>query len=112
MCSDCNYQFANRYCYESHKINKLSEKIENYCDFLSQLRNCQLCIQDFELTSRCRHFGKKIHDDRCIEKRRKSYDEILIGSVFSSVGKNDNYVKCGFCSGFYLKGTTTSHSCF
>ena len=108
-CSDCNYQFASRYCNKSHKVNKLSGKIGNYCNFLSQLRNCQLCIQDFELTSRCRHFGNKIRAHRASEKKRKSDDETLIGSV--NTGENDNYVKCGFCSGFYLRGTTT-HSCF
>ena len=32
-CLECNYPFENDYCYQSHKINKLSGSMKNYCSF-------------------------------------------------------------------------------
>ena len=89
----------NDYCYQSHRVNKLSGKLTSYCDFLSQLRNCHLCIQDFELSSIVDILVKKGLMVNICERGKRADDEVLIGNSFSGTG-NNNYVKCSFCSGF------------
>ena len=42
---------------------------------------------------------------------KKSIAEVLVRKAFSGEYNGSDYVKCGFCSGCYLRGTT-SHSCF
>ena len=63
------------------------------------------------MTSKCKHFGKR----RVIKgspSRRRDDEEILVGSKYSFANSQQKkYVKCGFWSGFYLKGSV-SHSCF
>ena len=93
--------------FESHKTNQLSGEFKSYCQFLDGLKNCDSCTRDFELTLKCKHFGKSIKGTR---NRSKDDEEVLIGSNFSDTSQQ-KYVKCGFCSGFYLKGSI-SHSCF
>ena len=103
----CERYFTNQFCFESHKMNKLTGEFGSYCQFLAGLKNCDSCTRDFELTLKCKHFGKLIKATR---NRSKDDEEVLVGSNFSGTSQQ-KYVKCGFCSGFYLKGSI-SHSCF
>ena len=105
VCEKCKYTFTNDFCYETFRLRKLSGKLETYCDFLAQCKNCDGCIEDFELTSQFRHYGKINH-----RGRRRKDDDILVGGTFSTASL-DTYIKCGFCSDYYLKGSTT-HNCF
>ena len=77
-------------------MNKLKGDHENYCSFLSALRNCEAC-------RKCNHFGKKKKDNS-----RKN----VFFSNNDAGGANNLYVKCGYCSDFYLRGCANSHSCF
>ena len=69
-----------------------------------------VCIKNFELNLKYKHFGKEA---KMFSKKKAIDDEgTLIGCVYSSVNNvKREYVKCGFCSDFYLKGNS-SHSCF
>ena len=75
---------------------------------MKTLKNCESCLLEFGLYSRCKHFGKKIR-----RRRMKDDENVLIGSSYSSSSNNSQsqYVKCGFCSDFYLK-RSSSHSCY
>ena len=106
-CCICERYFTDEFCFESHKINKLTGEFGSYCQFLAGLKNCDSCTQDFELTLKCKHFGKSIKATR---NHSEDDEEVLIGSNFSGTSQQ-KYVKCGFCCGFYLKGSI-SHSCF
>ena len=106
-CCICERYFTNEFCFESHKMNKLTGEFGSYCQFLAGLKNCDLCTRDFELTLKCKHFGKS---NKATRNRSKDVEEVLSGSNFSGVSQQ-KYVKCGICSGFYLKGSI-SHSCF
>ena len=56
---------------------------------------------------KCRPYGKRKRNERSIVNYQS-----LIGKKHSFGNRgNKQYVKCGFCSNFYLKGTL-SHSCF
>ena len=59
VCKDCGRKFLYEYCYISHKAMKLKGEHVSYCSFLCTLLNCDDCRQDFSLSLRCRHFGKK-----------------------------------------------------
>ena len=37
-------------------------------------------------------------------------ENVLIGHVYSGVNDKREYVKCGFCSDFYLKGNSCIHA--
>ena len=59
------------------------------------------CLNNFELSLKCRHYGKRKRNERSIVN-----DQSLIGKKHSFGNRgNKQYVKCGFCSDFYLKGT-------
>ena len=108
MCEDCERCFPNEFCFESHKVKKLFGEYQTYCDFLVTLKNCDSCVKNFKLNLKCRHFGikkKATVDDN-------GEENVLIGRVYSvGAQRKQEYVKCGFCSDFYLKGNS-SHSCF
>ena len=57
-CQQCGRNFNSEFCFESHKVEKLKGKQKTYFDFLS-LKNCKNCMNDFALTLKCNHFGKK-----------------------------------------------------
>ena len=99
---------VNEFCFESHLINKLNGEHSSYCKFLKTLKNCESCLLEFGLYSQCKHFGKKIR-----RRRMKDGEDVLIGSGYSSSSNNlqSQYTNCGFCSDFYLKGSS-SHSCY
>ena len=60
MCEDCERCFPNEFCSESHKVKKLFSKYQTYCDFLVTLKNCDLCVKNFELNLKCKHFGENV----------------------------------------------------
>ena len=93
VCEDCGRKFLHEYCYVSHKATKLKGEHVSYCSFLCTLLNCDDCRQDFSLSLRCRHFGKK--------KRVIQFNH-----------GTSKYVKCGYCSEFYIKGFSGNHYCF
>ena len=99
-CPICKRYFTNEFRFESHKMEKLSGEFESHCDFLATLKNCDSCTRDFELTLKCKHFGKR---GMIKESSRRNDKEILVGSKYSFANSQQKkYVKCGFCSGFYL----------
>ena len=107
MCEDCERCFPNEFCFESHKVKKLFSKYQTYCDFLVTLKNCDLCVKNFELNLKCKHFGNNVKEKAMVVDK----ENVLIKCIYSvgTHGKRE-YVKCGFCSNFYLKGNS-SHSC-
>ena len=109
-CEKCEKFFLNEFCFESHKAKKLYGEFQSYCDYLSSLENCEPCIKNFELNLKCEHFGKEA---KMFSKKKAIDDErTLIRRVYSSVNNiKREYVKCGFCSDFYLKGNSL-HSYF
>ena len=74
-----------------------------------------MCLEDFQLTLCCKHFNKPPSqcDDVSVRmKKRHDEEELLVGcSQIYAKGERGNYVKCGFCSDFYLQGMV-AHSCF
>ena len=108
VCEDCERCFPNEFCFESHKMKKLFGEYQSYCDFLVTLKNCSLCIKNFELNLKCKHFGKK---PKNYVKKEENDEDVLTGRVYSGDSGRREYVKCDFCSDFYLKGNS-SHSCF
>ena len=109
-CEECQRFFSNAFCFESHKAKKLYGEFQSYCDYLSSLKNYESCIKNFELNLKCKHFGKEAK--MFLKKKAIDNEVTLIGLVYSSVNNvKREYVICGFCSDFYLKGNS-SHSCF
>ena len=110
VCSQCERFFPNEFCLESHLLSKLNGEYVRYCDYLKTLKNCENCLEEFSLSTKCKHFGKK---RRRVQNEKKDEDE-FIGAKYSC-SSNDleqsQYVKCGFSSDFYLRGTQ-SHSCY
>ena len=107
VCQDCGRKFLHEYCYVSHKATKLKGEHASYCSFLCTLLNCDDCRQDFSLSLRCRHFGKK--------KRAVQSNNVFFSNNDSSARLNhgaSKYVKCGYCSEFYIKGFSGNHYCF
>ena len=43
-CSMHERYFMNEFCFESHKMEKLSGEFKSYCDILAILKNCDSCI--------------------------------------------------------------------
>ena len=103
-CGDCGRAFLQQFCYRVHKQCELNGPYANYCDFLASLLNCDECRNNFSLCIKCAHFGNK---------QRKFKDKLVFFSnnVSSSSGPS-KYVKCGYCSDFYLRGVSNSHNCF
>ena len=61
------------------KSRRLNGVFKTCCNFLVQCKNCDRCIEDFELSSQCRHYGKR----NCMRHKRDN-DEILVGTTHSS----------------------------
>ena len=97
-CNACERKVNSEFCFESHKVEKLNGGFKSYCEFLSSLKHCSPCKNDFEL---CLRFGKK----------RKLSDDRRVTNYYFSNNTQKCYVKCGFCSDFYIEGSS-SHSCF
>ena len=98
--------FTNEFCYQSHRIEEFNGECRDYCRFLKGLRNCGMCLEDFQLTLCCKHFNKppsRLYDVSVRIKKRLDEEEVLVGhSQTYAKGERRNYVKCGFCSDFYL----------
>ena len=108
FCHKCERCFMNEFCFESHLIDKLNGEYSSYCKFLTTLKNCESCLLEFGSYSCRKHFGKQIQRRRM----KKDDEDVLIGSTYSSSNNSEpQYVKCGFCSDFYLKGSSL-HSCY
>ena len=60
FCNKCERYFMNEFCFESHLIDKLNGEYSSYCKFMKTLKNCESCLLEFGLYSRCKHFGKRI----------------------------------------------------
>ena len=116
-CSMCEQHFTYEFCYQSHRIEKFNGESGDYCQFLMALKNCRMCFEDFQLTLCCKHFNKPPLqcDDisvRRMKKRHHDEEDVLVGcSQIYTKGERGNYIKCGFCCDFYLRGTVT-HSFF
>ena len=102
-CGDCGRAFLQQFCYRVHKQRELNGLYANYCDFLASLLNCNKCRNNFSLCIKCSHFGKK--------RRRLENKQVFFSNNVSSSGPS-KYVKCGYCSDFYLQGLSNSHNCF
>ena len=118
-CSMCEQHFTNEFCYQSHRIEKFNDgECRDYCQFLKGLRDCKMCLKDFQLTLCCKPFNKQppsqcddVSGVRRMKKKCRD-EEVLVGcSQAYAKGERGNYIKCGFCSDFYLRCTVT-HSCF
>ena len=76
-----------------------------------------MCLEDFQLILCCKHFNKPplqcdVSGVRRMKKKCHDEEEVLVGcSQTYAKGERGNYIKCGFCSDFYIRGTVT-HSCF
>ena len=103
ICNDCSRHFSQEFCYESHKTKKLSGQFGSYCAFLCTLRNCDKCRQDFSLTVKCKHFGKK----------RKVIQNVYYSNKAAKVSSGPSkYVKCSYCSDYYMRGFSGGHACY
>ena len=89
VCEDCGRKFLHEYCYISHKATKLKGEHISYCSFLCTLLNCDDCRQDFSLSLRCRHFGKK---KRVIQSNNFFFSNNDSARLNHGTSK---YVKCG-----------------
>ena len=108
--SQCERFFPNEFCFESPLLSKLNGEYVTYCDYLKTLKNCKNSLEEFSLSIKCKHFG---NNQWRVQNEKKDEDE-FIGAKYSC-SSNDleqsQYVKCGFCSDFYLR-ETQSHSCY
>ena len=86
-----------------HKQHEFNGPYTNYCDFLASLLNCDECRNNVSLCIKCSHFGKK---QRKFEDKR-----VFFSNNVSSSGPS-KYVKCGYCSDFYLRGMSNYQNCF
>ena len=93
-CGDCGRAFLQQFCYRVHKQRELNGPYANYCNFLASLLNCNECRNNFSLCIKCSHFGKK--------QRRLEDKQVFFSNNVSSSGPS-KYVKCGYCSDFYLR---------
>ena len=103
VCEDCGRTFLQQFCYRVHKQHEFNGPYTNYCDFLASLLNCDECRNNFSLCIKCSHFGKK---------RRRFEDKQVFFSNNVSSSRPSKYVKCGYCSDFYLRGMSNYHNCF
>ena len=83
-----------QFCYGVHKQHELNGPYMNYCDFLASLLNCDECRNNFSLCIKCSHFGKR--------QRRSEDKRVFFSNNVPSSGPS-KYVKCGYCSDFYLR---------
>ena len=65
-CSKCKRYHDSEFCFQSHKVEKLFGKFKTYWDFLSSLKNCMNCLNNFELSLKCGHYGKRKRNERSI----------------------------------------------
>ena len=105
FCEDCGRCFCQESCFESHKTKKLNGGYETYCSFLHTLRTCNECRHEFSLSIKCRHFGKTNNK----RQHRNIYFSNYSSKEYCGPSK---YVKCGYCSDFYVKGFSGNHTCF
>ena len=105
FCEDCGRCFCQESCFESHKTKKLNGGYEMYCSFLHTLRTCNECRHEFSLSIKCRHFGKTNNK----RQHRNIYFSNYSSKEYCGPSK---YVKCGYCSDFYVKGFSGNHACF
>ena len=105
FCEDYGRCFCQESCFESHKTKKLNGGYETYCSFLHTLRTCNECRHEFSLSIKCRHFGKT--NNKC--QHRNIYFSNYSSKEYCGPSK---YVKCGYCSDFYVKGFSGNHTCF
>ena len=103
-CGDCGRAFLQQFCHRVHKQRELKGLHTNYCDFLASLLNCDKCSNNFSLCIKYSHFGNK-------QRRFKDKQVFFSNNVSSSSGPS-KYIKCGYCSDFYLWGVSNSHNCF
>ena len=106
FCDNCGRYFLQESCFESHKALKLCGEYKSYCEFLCTLRNCDECRRAFNLSIKCRHFGKK---RKCVG-RNVYFSDVVVCNKAS--GGGSSYVKCGLCSDYYVRGFSGSHACF
>ena len=59
LCDACGRKFNNEYCFETHRSNVLEGEFKSFCNFLSVLKHCDSCREEFSLVLKCKHFGKK-----------------------------------------------------
>ena len=105
FCEDCGRCFFQESCFESHKTKKLNGGYETYCSFLRTLRTCNKCRHEFSLSIKCHHFGKTNNK----RQHRNIYFSNYSSKEYCGPSK---YVKCGYCSDFYVKGFSGNHACF
>ena len=104
-CGDCSQAFLQQFCYRVHKQRKLNGPYMNYCDFLASLSNCDECRNNFSLSIKCPHFGTK--------QRRFEDKQVFFSNNVSPLSSGPSkYIKCGYCSDFYIWGVSNSHNCF
>ena len=106
FCDNCSRYFLQESCFESHKALKLHGEYKSYCEFLCTLRNCDKCRRAFSLSVKCRQFGKK---RKCVGRNVYFSDVVICNEA---CGGGSSYVKCGFCSDYYVRGFSGSHACF
>ena len=69
------------------------------------MRNCDDCRRDFSLCLKCTHFGKK-------RRKLESSNRVFFSNNSSSTFRASKYVKCRYCSEFYVKRVSNNHDCF
>ena len=107
FCNNCGRYFLQESCFESHKVLKLRGEYKSYCEFLCTLRNCDKCRRVFNLSVKCRHFGKK---RKCVG-RNVYFSDVVLCNNKAWGGGSSSYVKCSFCSDYYVRGFSRSHAC-
>ena len=103
FCDDCGRGFDQEFVFENHKIQKLKGEFKSYCEFLHALWSCDEYRKDIVLTMKCSHFGKK--------RRTFGRNVYFSNSALRNSGPS-KYVKCGYCSDYFVKGFSNHHSCF
>ena len=104
-CGDCGRVFLQQFCYRVHKQCELNGPDANYCDFFASLLNCDECRNKFSLSIKCSHFGNK--------QRRFEDKRVFFSNNMSSLSSGPSkYIKCGYCSDFYIRDVSNSHNCF
>ena len=105
FCEDCGRCFCQESCFESPKTKKLNGGYETYCLFFHMLRTCNEYRHEFSLSIKCCHFGKTNNK----RQHRNIYFSNYSSKEYCGPSK---YVKCGYCSDFYVKGFSGNHACF
>ena len=104
FCNDSGRSFHQEFCFKSHKASKLKGEFKSYCEFLCMLRSCDVCRRDSVLAIKCRHFGKKM--------KASGRNVYFSNSASKNISGPSRYVKCGYCSDYYIRGFSGQHLCF